>query len=190
MEIRTSERRASATSTQRHHIGRGPILPIPARWVDAQPEEMPGVVLRHPTMHRDGRGWLVELFRNDELPSGLWPKMAYVSMTLPGVSRGPHEHAEQSDGFAFLGPSDFRVRLWDTREDSPTRGFRATFVAGESCPTALWVPPGVVHAYRNIGEGPGVVFNAPNRLHGGWNRFEPVDEIRHEDAAPGRFAMD
>lgn len=196
METRPSERRAGALDDQNQthnhgpRIGRGPILPVPTRWAEIDAGAMPGVIFRPLPVHRDGRGWLVELFRNDELPADLWPRMAYTSMTQPGVSRGPHEHVDQTDGFAFLGPSDFRVWLWDTRAGSPTRGARATFVAGNSCPTALWVPPGVVHAYRNVGDGPGLVFNAPNRLYAGWNKSEPVDEIRHEDADPGRFAMD
>jgi dTDP-4-dehydrorhamnose 3,5-epimerase len=63
-------------------------------------------------------------------------------------------------------------------------------VAGASNPVAVWIPPGVVHAYRNIGGIPGLVFNAPNRLFAGWAKKEPVDEIRYEDSAPGRFPMD
>jgi hypothetical protein len=81
-----------------------------------------------------------------------------------------------------LGPSDFRLFLWDSRPESPTCGRRTVVVVGESNPMAVWVPPGVVHAYRNIGKVPGLVFNAPNRLYAGWGKQEPVDEIRHEDA--------
>lgn len=198
--------RSEATRSQApgRSIGRGPILPVPPSEPQLRMEADPpptsatdsgavgidGVIVRPLKVHRDGRGWLVELFRHDELAADLWPKMAYASMTLPGVARGPHEHIEQADGFAFIGPSDFRVWLWDTRADSPTAGRRASFVAGASNPAAVWVPPGVVHAYKNIGAAPGLVFNAPNRLYAGWGKSEPVDEIRHEDADPGRFPMD
>ena len=44
--------------------------------------------------------------------------MAYISMTEPGIARGPHEHAEQADCFCFLGPSNFTVYLWDRRPGS------------------------------------------------------------------------
>ena len=77
---------------------------------------MSGVTVRPLARHRDGRGWLIELFRCDELPEGYRPAMAYVSETLPGVVRGPHEHVEQADLFAFLGPGDFELHLWDRRE--------------------------------------------------------------------------
>ena len=70
----------------------------------------------------DPRGWLVELFRNDLVPPQFHPVMAYVSMTKPGVARGPHEHVDQADYFCFTGPSTFRVYLWDARKGSPTFG--------------------------------------------------------------------
>jgi dTDP-4-dehydrorhamnose 3,5-epimerase len=152
--------------------------------------DIDGVVVRPLKFYHDPRGWLVELFRHDELPRELWPAMTYASMTLPGVTRGPHEHVDQTDGFAFLGPSDFRLYIWDTRAEGPTRGRHMRLVVGASNPSAVWIPPGVVHAYRNVGDVPGLVFNAPNRLYAGWGKSEPVDEIRHEDADPGRFPME
>ena len=152
--------------------------------------EIEGVVIRLLKFFHDPRGWLVELFRQDDVTKESWPVMTYVSQTLPGVTRGPHEHVDQTDGFAFIGPSDFKLFLWDIRADSPTRGRRTVLVVGASNPAAVWIPPGVVHAYRNLGDVPGVVFNAPNRLYAGWGKKEPVDEIRHEDDHPGRFPMD
>jgi dTDP-4-dehydrorhamnose 3,5-epimerase len=152
--------------------------------------EIDGVVMRPLTFYHDSRGWLVELFRQDELMEDRWPTMTYVSQTLPGVTRGPHEHVHQTDGFTFIGPSDFKLVLWDIRPTSATRGHRTVVLVGESNPVAVWIPPGVVHAYRNIGQVPGLVFNAPNRLFAGQGKKEPVDEIRHENAEPGRFPMD
>jgi dTDP-4-dehydrorhamnose 3,5-epimerase len=152
--------------------------------------EIDGVVMRPLKVFNDTRGWLVELFRQDELAQEWWPVMTYVSQTLPGVTRGPHEHVDQTDGFAFVGPSDFKLVLWDTRVGSATAGQRTIVVVGESNPAALWIPPGVVHAYRNVGSIPGLVFNAPNRLYAGPGKKQPVDEIRHEEAEAGRFPMD
>jgi len=152
--------------------------------------EINGVVMRPLKFYNDARGWLVELFRQDEVVQEWWPVMTYVSQTFPGVTRGPHEHVAQTDGFAFIGPSDFKLVLWDIRVNSTTRGRRTVMLVGASNPVAVWIPPGVVHAYRNMGDVPGLVFNAPNRLFAGWAKKEPVDEIRHEDAEPGRFPMD
>ena len=138
----------------------------------------------------DERGWLAELYRSDELDAGIMPTMAYISMTQPGVARGPHEHKDQTDYFCFMGPSNFKVYLWDTRPGSPSYGVKQVICAGIDSPMTLVVPPGVVHAYRNIGMENGIVFNAPNRLYAGPGKREPVDEIRHEEEAGSPFQLD
>lgn len=128
----------------------------------------------------DDRGWLIELFRVDDLKEGFAPAMGYVSETQPGVGRGPHEHVDQADVFVFIGPGDFRMQMWDNRPQSPTYRVRQVFTAGASAPTRVIVPVGVVHGYRNISTYPALVLNFPNRLYKGVGRKEPVDEIRHE----------
>lgn len=149
-----------------------------------------GVAVQPVERFEDARGWLIELYREDELPQAERPVMAYLSETLPEVVRGPHEHREQTDCFAFVGPGDFKLYLWDTRPYSPTSGNRQTLVVGESNPQRVLVPPGVVHAYKNVSRVPGLVFNAPNRLYGGEGRNEPVDEVRHEDRRDTPFVLD
>ena len=138
----------------------------------------------------DSRGWLVELFRNDLIDPKFHPVMAYVSQTKPGVARGPHEHVDQADYFCFTGPSTFRVYLWDARRDSPTFGAKEVRDVGEDSPYALIVPAGIVHAYKNVGDKDGLVFNAANRLYAGWLKQDPVDEIRHEADANSPYRME
>lgn len=140
--------------------------------------------------HVDQRGWLIELFRHDELAAEHHPVMAYFSQTLPGVARGPHEHVDQADYFAFFGPGDFMLYLWDNRDDSPTYGNKVTQIVGESNMQAVIIPPGVVHAYKNVSDYPGVVFNAPDRLYAGEGKSQPVDEIRHEGDPNSPFVLD
>ena len=149
-----------------------------------------GVVVRELRPFSDDRGWLIELFRADELAREDQPVMAYVSETLPGVARGPHEHVEQSDYFAFVGPGDFRLYCWDSRPRSSTYGVCWQLVCGASNPCSVIVPPGVVHAYVNVSEQPGWVFNAPNRLYAGHGKTSPVDEIRHEDDGNSPYLID
>lgn len=149
-----------------------------------------GVEFRPLIRRADDRGWLMELFRADELTSNLLPQMAYVSETSPGVTRGPHEHREQSDCFAFIGPGDFRIYLWDARPVSPTFGHRLKRDVGARDRQLVLVPPGVVHAYRNVGATPGWVFNAANKLYAGVGRTDPVDEIRHEGVADSPYVLD
>ena len=149
-----------------------------------------GVVVRELKKYVDERGWLAELFRDDELAEEYLPAMAYTSATLPGVQRGPHEHVDQADYFCFIGPSNFKLRMWDNRPDSETYGCVMTVFAGEDAPKAVLVPKGVVHAYKNVGGSVGIVVNLPNRLYAGPGRREPVDEIRHEDDPDTVFRVD
>ncbi len=162
--------------------------PAPAlnRFIDAP---IPDVIVRDLGRFTDARGWLTELFRRDELAEEYLPAMSYISATVPGSTRGPHEHVDQADIFYFLGPSDFQLRMWDNRKDSPTYGYRMTLLVGETDPKSVLIPCGVVHAYRNIGAVDGIVINCPNRLYMGDGRREPVDEIRHEDDPQTVFTM-
>ena len=152
--------------------------------------EIQDVVVRDLRKFRDDRGWLSELFRQDETAAEYLPAMAYTSATKPGVTRGPHEHVDQADMFCFLGPSNFKLRLWDNRPESETYGNVMTLVVGADDPKSVLIPKGVVHAYRNVGESEGIVINCPNRLYAGEGRRQPVDEIRHEDDPNTIFRMD
>jgi dTDP-4-dehydrorhamnose 3,5-epimerase len=148
-----------------------------------------GVVVRKLKRFFDDRGWLTELFRHDELAEEFFPAMAYISSTNPGVARGPHEHRDQADLFCFIGPSNFKLRVWDNRKDSATFGSVMTMVVGEDDPAAVLIPAGVVHGYQNVGEVDGIVINCPNRLYAGAGRKEEVDEIRHENSDESIFIL-
>jgi dTDP-4-dehydrorhamnose 3,5-epimerase len=154
------------------------------------PGTIDGITWKPLAKYHDHRGWLCELFRHDEMEEAFHPAMAYASVTEPGIARGPHEHVDQADYFCFFGPSDFKLYLWDARPFSRTYGIVQVETVGASMPMAVIVPPGVVHAYCNVGSVPGLVFNGPNRLFKGWGKQEPVDEIRHENIPNTPFVMD
>ncbi len=150
-----------------------------------------GVVVKNLLKHQDQRGYLCELFRSDEAPSGFNPAMSYLSFTEPGASRGPHEHRKQTDYFAVPGPGNFMVKMWDSREDSSTRGNCMTVYAGQDKPVVIIIPPGVVHGYTNISRTErGMVINYPDRLYRGTGRNEPVDEVRYEDEPDSPYRLD
>ena len=161
--------------------------PIPETF---QPGEIQDVVVRDLPKFNDRRGWLCELFRHDEVASDFLPAMAYISSTNAGVARGPHEHVDQADLFCFIGPSNFKLRMWDNRPNSPTFRKVMTLAVGADNPKAVIVPKGAVHAYQNVGDCDGLVINCPNRLYKGNHREATVDEIRHEDDPNTSFRMD
>ena len=157
--------------------------------MEFHPGQIDGVIVRDLHKFVDERGWLTEIFRQDELDAEYHPVMAYVSMSLPGVVRGPHTHVDQADLFAFLGPSNFKLRIWDTRRESQTCGCEMTLFLGEDKPALVLIPKGLAHAYQNIGGAPGLVINCPNRLYAGQGKQGRVDEIRHEDEEWMPFQM-
>ena len=129
----------------------------------------------------DDRGSLMELFRDDMLEPEHRPVMSYVSFTNPGIMRGPHLHHGQSDLFVFFS-GEFNLMLLSFADYN---NFRITptpeiYVVGEGNPTAVLVPPGVIHAYRNTSDRSSCVINCPNRLYAGWGKRYPVDEERLE----------
>ena len=149
-----------------------------------------GVIVYPIWKFADDRGWLAELFRHDEIAEEFHPRMAYISMTEPNVQRGPHEHVEQADLFCFIGPSNFKLRMWDNRPDSPTYRYMMTMNAGIDDPKGVIIPKGVVHAYKNLSSTEtGMVINCPNRLYMGPGKHEKVDEIRHEDDPETPFVV-
>lgn len=150
---------------------------------------MPGVRLEGIPVFNDPRGSLYELYRTDEIPRGFQPVMACASWSHPGVTRGPHQHVGQDDYFTFAGPSEFQVALWDARPTGAGAAQGWLIAAGETHPTRIYVPRGVVHGYRNVGRVPGLVVTVASLLFAGVGRREPVDEIRHErdPHSPYRF---
>lgn len=144
-----------------------------------------GVIIKKMEAYSDKRGWLMELFRKDEA-ADFEPAMSYISVTYPGVVRGPHAHKAQTDYFCFLGK--FRLYLWDSRKDSPT--YKNKNVLENADRLIVIVPPGVVHAYKNIGEENAIVLNFPDRLYAGPDKKEKVDEIRYEDDAESPFKIE
>ncbi len=145
-----------------------------------------GVEFKSLRKHEDQRGHLYELYRDDELPEGFKPTMGYLSFTKPGVARGPHEHRDQTDGFVFID-GQYELHLWENRLGEPEN--YEVIEVGEANPVFVTVPPGVVHAYRNVGDSTAFVVNVPDRLYAGWNKSEPVDEIRHESDENSRFKL-
>ncbi|MDD4901953.1 MAG: dTDP-4-dehydrorhamnose 3,5-epimerase family protein [Patescibacteria group bacterium] len=137
-----------------------------------------GVVIKEVKKNIDERGWLAEVFRHDE--TNFQEAMCYVSLTKPGVIRGPHEHVQQADCFVFLGPGAFALHLWDRRPGSATAGEYLKVVVGEDNPSLVIIPPGVVHGYQCISKQPAWCLNFPDKLYGGEGKKEEVDEIRWE----------
>lgn len=156
---------------------------------DLETLKIAGVIIKKGQRFNDSRGWLMECFRSDEIGMEITPEMSYVSVTLPNIARGPHEHLHQTDYFCFLGTSSFKIYLWDNRENSSIYKEKVTIEANENEQLLMIIPPGIVHAYKNIGNKDGIVLNFPNKLYAGKGKQEKVDEIRYEDNSDSFFKL-
>lgn len=152
--------------------------------------EINGVIVRELEKFEDTRGWLLEYYRQDEVEKENYAAMSYISLTKPGMARGPHEHKNQSDYFCFLGTSVFKIYLWDNRINSPAYRKKITLTAKKDKPLAVIIPPSVVHAYKNVGKDAGLAINCPNRLFRGLGKKQDVDEIRYEDVSNCPFKLE
>lgn len=106
-----------------------------------------------------------------------YSQMMYISWTLPGLKRGPHLHRQQSDLFTFPGPGLFVIYLWQFNEPSK----QIKIEAGSDQPKTIYIPPGIVHGYKNIAMIPGLVINCPDELYKGIDKKAIEDIIRLED---------
>ncbi len=147
---------------------------------------IPGVIITPIQKYKDERGWLAEFFRSDQ--TSYRPEMSYVSETVPGFVRGPHEHEKQSDLFVFL-IGTFTLYLWDNRAGAENYRILEKVEVGGDNPCSVIVPPGVVHGYKCTSNNPGLVINLPDKLYKGKDKKEEVDEIRWEKDPASPFKI-
>ena len=150
-------------------------------------QNIDGVIVQEILTNTDARGWLCEIYRNDEQDTAV--AMSYTSHTNYGFVRGPHEHRHQTDFFVFIGYGNFELYLWDNRKDSKTYGNKMKLVVGECNKISIIVPPGVVHGYKSISKGGSLSINLPDKLYRGTGKKEEADEIKHEDNHNSKFKI-
>jgi len=123
-------------------------------------------------INADERGSLMEILRSDEEIFDRFGQV-YVSLNFPNVIRAWHWHERQLDFFAVV-KGMAKVVLYDSREDSPTKGEVNEFFLGERNNILLKIPRRVIHGYKTIGVEPSLLLNFPTELY---DRHSP-DEYR------------
>ena len=109
----------------------------------------------------DERGWLLEILRADDDLFTAFGQV-YLSATYPGAIKAWHYHHRQVDNFACVAGM-VKLVLFDTREDSPTRGTFNEFFIGTLNPLLVQVPNLVYHGWKCISPEPALVINVPNQ---------------------------
>jgi len=133
----------------------------------------------------DERGRLGEILRSD---SDLFKKFGQVYFTsaYPGVVKAWHYHKIQTDYF-FCVKGMTKLVLYDSRENSSTKGLINEFFIGEHNPLLVVIPPMVYHGFKTISAEEALMINVPTEIY----NYKNPDEYRldpHSDKIPYDWA--
>jgi len=102
-----------------------------------------GVTVSMLRPHHDRRGWLMEAFRDGWAP-GVEGSQVNLTWSRGGTLRGSHVHGVHADYFVAIS-GRVVVGIKDVRKRSPTFGLTALVELDAAAPSAMTVPPGVLH---------------------------------------------
>ncbi len=131
-----------------------------------------GVVVKKLRVIPDERGRLMEILRSDD---EMFSRFGQVYMTTahPGVVKGWHYHKKQSDNMAVV-KGMMKIVLYDSRDDSPTKGEVNEFFVGELNPILVHIPPLVFHGFKCVSADEAIVINTPTEKYD----YREPDEFR------------
>ena len=144
--------------------------------MSAPRQPIDGVELKPLVTHADERGFFREIIRESDPffdGFGQWSH----SLMHPGTAKAWHLHRRQTDWWYAIG--SLKVALYDTRDDSPTKGALMQFLLGDGNPGCVKIPPGVAHGCRAL--------ETTHLLYVTSRTYDPDDELRlpHDDATIG-----
>ena len=127
-----------------------------------------GVRIRPLEPHPDRRGWLVEAFR-ESWQTGVQGAQLNLTWSRAGTLRGSHVHGRHADYFVLASGRTI-IGIKDVRKQSPTFGMTAVVELSSESPSAMTVPPGVVHGlYFPVDS---ILLTVESDV------YDPVEEIR------------
>ena len=127
--------------------------------------------------HYDERGFFCEIARYSQIPVPFvqWSH----SFMHAGVVKAWHYHEKQWDHFVCVRGM-MKVVLYDSREESDTRGEINEFFMGEHQPVLLQIPPLVYHGFKCVSDCEAIVINCPTEAY----NYEKPDEFRVDPHDP------
>lgn len=122
-----------------------------------------GVAIKQLKVIPDERGRLMEILRADD---DLFMKFGQVYMTTgyPGVVKAWHYHKVQFDHFCVL-KGMMKVVLYDSRENSATRGEVNEYFLGDHRQIVLRIPPLVYHGFKTISDEEALLVNVCTEMY-------------------------
>ena len=124
----------------------------------------------------DERGKIMHMLRADADHFEKFGEV-YFSVAYPGVIKGWHLHTKQTQNYAVVSGM-IKLVLYDSREDSLTRGELMELFIGEDNYCLVKIPPGVTNGYKTYGTGPAILANCATEPHqpDEMQRIDPFSE--------------
>lgn len=120
----------------------------------------------------DDRGKLMEILRCDDDIFERFGQV-YITTAYPEVVKAWHSHKYQDDNIVCI-KGMIKLVIYDTRDESPTKGLFNEFFIGESNPILVHIPKGLWHGFKNIGTEECIVINIPTQPY----NYQNPDELR------------
>ena len=131
-----------------------------------------GVEIKNLKVIKDNRGFLMEMLRCDDQIFEKFGQV-YLSVCNPNIVKGWHYHKKQTDHFVIV-KGNAKIVLYDTREDSPTKGEIQEVFMGENNPILLKIPTFVLHWMTPADDNPIYLINCPTEPY----NYKNPDEFR------------
>ena len=140
-----------------------------------------GVVVTRPGLIENQQGTLLHMLRCDESGFSRFGEV-YFSEVLPCVVKAWKRHKLQTQNFV-VPAGNIRVAIYDSREQSPTRGLVEHFDLGRPGGYfRLTIPPMLHYGFKCLGDVPALLANCTDLPH------DPAEgEIVSEDVVGVRF---
>ncbi|MCK4574864.1 dTDP-4-dehydrorhamnose 3,5-epimerase family protein [candidate division WOR-3 bacterium] len=131
-----------------------------------------GVRIKKLRVIPDERGRLMEVLRNDD---EIFEKFGqvYITTAYHGVVKGWHYHKIQADNMCVI-KGMMKIVLFDSRDNSPTKGEINEFFVGIYNPIIIHIPTFVYHGFKCISEAEAIVINIPTEKY----NYDNPDEYR------------
>ena len=138
-----------------------------------------GVEIKKLKLIADNRGFLMEMLRCDD---PIFEKFGqvYLSVCNPNIVKGWHYHKKQVDHFVIV-KGNAKVVLYDTRQDSRTKGEIQEVFMGENNPILLKIPTFVLHGMTPADNNPIYLVNCPTLPYDYKNPDEFRVDFRSKD---------
>lgn len=138
------------------------------------PAPIPDIIIIHPKVFRDGRGFFMETFQAERFAAAGIPTHFVQdnhSGSTRGTLRGLHYQIRHAQGklVRVVAGEVFDVAL-DLRRSSPTFGKWMGMHLSSENHTQLWIPPGFAHGFYVLSDWAEVIYKTTDFYAPTWER--------------------